>query len=1472
LYTRPIAFGLLVLLIAQILVVAGVPVVVGAEEPFVRPSTPSFVLSLSDAFSAALRHFIVLYMGPFTGLLTKGFLHYTQNFLQGGAKSVVTAGGNMHPLISKTDALTGSVGIGSWLTTENYPFAVTGESCAASSSYVYCVGGQTSSSGTLTNSVYYAPLTASGVGVWTQTTSYPIPIVASSCVIASGYIYCVGGYSTSLLSNATAGPVYYAPISPSGVGNWTATTSYPIAISAESCVQGSGEIYCIGGTNDNSASATSAVYYASLSSAGIGAWTTTTSYPVPISDESCVIWTGELYCIGGDTNFATTNLVYYASTTGSGLGVWSSATQYPISAQDESCIVSSADIFCVGGFNVGTQSTSDSVNSAAVSPSVGSWNSATSYPLSDAGLSCVTNSGDIYCVGGLLNPNQETSAVYYAAIQSTVTSTTTLVSCSSSSMTVGSATLCTATVSGNSPTGTVSWSQTAGTGSVSFSESTCTLSSGSCSVTVKATSTGSATVSAFYGGDSNNAGSSGQITLSVTQATPSLSVICNPSSFTVGGSTSCSATLTGGYFPTGTVTFTASGSTGSFNPSNGECTLSQASCAVSYTDNSAGTITITAEYSGDTNTQPNSGQTTVTVYAQQKTVELLTPCINQNTVDINGVASPGSLVSSISWSWGDGQVTTGFFPQIHDYSSSGRFTVTVTAEFNDGSTASASVNVSVGAPGELTGCDAVVINSGYLVSQTGEGGSVTYSSVAGSGSVAPGTSAVVFLAQGDPLFLSETPLFGFNFNNWSLSPDIVSSDALNSPSLNVVVNGYGCVSANFLPENEFQITTTCLPTGAYGDSYSYALQATGGPPRYSWQLMSGSSLISGLSLSSSGVISGTPENWGSDSFIVQVTDSNGLHAWFYFTMIVTQGVQLKWSSLPVAHLGEQYSFDFSASGGKPPYSFFDASPCCVPPGLSLSSSGTLSGTPTQAGEYTFSVGVKDSAGGWTTQTYILMVPPFITGLSEDSGAESGGETVVITGLGFSGATSVNFGSQLATFTIVSNTEIKAVVPAASQPGTVNVVVGVGAYTSGVSVNCGDVVPGAPSCNQFVYLPPLSASTPICGSANFGYTFPSVSATPQGLPTGVSVQLSGSAAFSANTQVCLDVSGFSIEQATFTETLNPSVTAQLSATLTKGYTNTFQIGDPIEFDPFYIQAGPVPIVVIPIVTPVLTVSASATSSTTISFISSPQLTLNLQWTAGSGFELTHSFACENNGGNTAFLCFVIQSSTVVSGSARASIGFEVTLSFYDLGGPTMTPEAYLQFNGGDSTTTSTPAYNCNGVKEGMLPGAWWAICGGLGLKIGGQLGPAGYSSASVAKTFALTQQLLAASVQVSPATVTLGLGQSQQFKAIVAGTNEYPGSLVQWSLQQATGCGTLSSSSGVETKFVAPSSLAGQCTNQVIAHLSSALTGLQSSAAVTVDTSALPNTSALTVANDHLKNLVFEPVPSGHQRPTGSKRS
>src|SRR6266404_3025379 len=71
------------------------------------------------------------------------------------------------------------------------------------------------------------------------------------------------------------------------------------------------------------------------------------------------------------------------------------------------------------------------------------------------------------------------------------------------------------------------------------------------------------------------------------------------------------------------------------------------------------------------------------------------------------------------------------------------------------------------------------------------------------------------------------------------------------------------------------ISTTSLPAGTAGQGYSAQLNGTGGTAPYTWSVASGA-LPAGLTLSSSGAISGVPSVAGTSTFTVKLTDANQL--------------------------------------------------------------------------------------------------------------------------------------------------------------------------------------------------------------------------------------------------------------------------------------------------------------------------------------------------------------------------------------------------------------------------------------------------------------------------------------------------------------------------------------------------------------------------------------------------------------------
>ena len=157
------------------------------------------------------------------------------------------------------------------------------------------------------------------------------------------------------------------------------------------------------------------------------------------------------------------------------------------------------------------------------------------------------------------------------------------------------------------------------------------------------------------------------------------------------------------------------------------------------------------------------------------------------------------------------------------------------------------------------------------------------------------------------------------------------------------------------------ITTTTLPDATTAQAYSQTLAASGGTPPYGpWATVSGS-LPPGVTLdSSTGALSGTPTIPGAYAFTVQVTDSAAQTDTQALTLDVRDPLLITTAGLPGGTAGQAYSQTVAASGGKTPYAW-SLAVGTLPPGLSLSSAtGAITGTPTTAGTYAFTVRADDS--------------------------------------------------------------------------------------------------------------------------------------------------------------------------------------------------------------------------------------------------------------------------------------------------------------------------------------------------------------------------------------------------------------------------------------------------------------------------------------------------------------------------------
>jgi len=208
--------------------------------------------------------------------------------------------------------------------------------------------------------------------------------------------------------------------------------------------------------------------------------------------------------------------------------------------------------------------------------------------------------------------------------------TSTSVVCTPSTAVPNTPTSCVITVTDTSagtsvtPTGTITMAQNPLSSGTFTPAATCTLASGTCTVTYtpNLNFAGTVTITGSYGGDTDHSVSS-QSTPVTWGRTTTTAVVCVPNSLPVKVASTCTATVTdtatgAPITPTGTVSFfQSSPALGTFS-GGGACTLAgagaSATCSVTFTPGSGqeGAITITASYPGDASHLLSSGSTSIT--------------------------------------------------------------------------------------------------------------------------------------------------------------------------------------------------------------------------------------------------------------------------------------------------------------------------------------------------------------------------------------------------------------------------------------------------------------------------------------------------------------------------------------------------------------------------------------------------------------------------------------------------------------------------------------------------------------------------------------------------------------------------------------------------------------------------------------------------------------------------------------------
>ncbi|MFK0274923.1 putative Ig domain-containing protein [Ensifer sp. NPDC090286] len=223
-------------------------------------------------------------------------------------------------------------------------------------------------------------------------------------------------------------------------------------------------------------------------------------------------------------------------------------------------------------------------------------------------------------------------------------------------------------------------------------------------------------------------------------------------------------------------------------------------------------------------------------------------------------------------------------------------------------------------------------------------------------------------------------------------------------------------SDNTITYEPIVLSPSTLPAPVYNQNYTSAdISASGGSGTKTFARTSGA-LPAGMFLLNDGDLLGIPSASGSFNFTVTATDAEGSTASRAYTVnIAAPAITIGPTTLSDATFGAAYSQALAGAGGASPYRLA-VTQGAIPAGLTLASNGTLSGTPTAAGGFTFTVTATDAYGSTGSQVLTLNVAAVAPDAPVIGTAVEGDRAAKVH---FS-APPVNGGSAIASYTVTSD--------------------------------------------------------------------------------------------------------------------------------------------------------------------------------------------------------------------------------------------------------------------------------------------------------------------------------------------------------------------------------------------------------------------------------------------------------------------
>ncbi|MEA1980898.1 MAG: C25 family cysteine peptidase, partial [candidate division Zixibacteria bacterium] len=243
-------------------------------------------------------------------------------------------------------------------------------------------------------------------------------------------------------------------------------------------------------------------------------------------------------------------------------------------------------------------------------------------------------------------------------------------------------------------------------------------------------------------------------------------------------------------------------------------------------------------------------------------------------------------------------------------------------------------------------------------------------------------------------YVTQTAQMKMRFDASDLGSGSVVEAALDDFQITVYSCDYG---------SELEIITTSLPGWTAGISYSEQLESNGGIGTITWIDKNNELLGTGLSISSSGLVSGTPLNSGLITFTAEVTDEMDSTAEQIYSFSINSAVEIATTSLPEWTAGISYTAQLTATGGSGSLIWSDKYGELGDAGLSLAPNGNLTGTAIVSGPINFTAKVSDVVNSTNEKALIININPAVT-ITTDSLLEGTNEVQYEVQLTASGGT------------------------------------------------------------------------------------------------------------------------------------------------------------------------------------------------------------------------------------------------------------------------------------------------------------------------------------------------------------------------------------------------------------------------------------------------------------------------------------